>query len=218
MKLENKVLKTTEELEAFVEAYRQISGLKVSMDYLKAARVTGIFCNGKMEAGYVFNASGTYRYEMYLTNEERANCEVFKDEAAKKNLVEITCVWANKKTFCTKFLRTRVMLNILKSLYTFRNHTVIVSTFIPGLEKMFIKYFPNVVYAGTTTFFGAPKAHKILKGSLWTVLAAAPAALVERVTSLFNPMRPSLPAPAQMAAAAAAVAVVTTVAAQQLSK
>lgn len=203
MKMQTKILETKEELTKFQDAYKRISGLVVSMDYLAFARVMGVYCNGRLEAGYVINFSGPYRYELYLTSEERQGCEVFQ-EGYQKKVIEVTCVWADKKTFCTSMLRARVLLNILRTLFQFRNREIIVSTFIPGLEKMFIKYFPNVVYEGTTTYFGPPKYHRILKGSVRTVLQAALPELFRRIVSVFvQTAKPALPA---QAAAASRVA------------
>ena len=170
--MKTKVLESKQDLNSFQEAYRKISGLTVSLEYLAFARVIGVYCGGALKAGYVINFSGPYRYEMYLTDEERKDCAVFQ-EPTRNNVIEITCVWADKSTFCTAMLRTKVLLTILGTLFQFREREIIVSTFIPSLEKMFIRYFPEVVYQGSTNFFGPPKYHRILRGSVKTVLRAA---------------------------------------------
>jgi hypothetical protein len=180
-----KILESRQDLASFQEAYRKISGLTVSLEYLAFARVMGIYCGAELKAGYVINFSGPYRYEMYLTEEERKDCAVFQ-EPVRGNVIEITCVWADKATFCTKMLRTKVLLNILGTLFKFREREIIVSTFIPSLEKMFIRYFPEVVYAGTTTFFGPPKYHRILRGSVRTVLRAAFPEFLRRLRITFG--------------------------------
>ena len=97
-------------------------------------------------------------------------------------------MWADKKVFCTKMLRTKVLLNVLSTLLKFRDREIIVSTFIPSLEKMFIRYFPEVVYEGDTTFFGPPKHHRILRGSIKTVLRSAAPEFFRRVKIMFRNM------------------------------
>lgn len=201
--MKTKILESKQDLNSFQEAYRKISGLTVPLEYLAFARVTGIYCGGKLAAGYVINYSGPYRYEMYLTEEERKDCAVFQ-EPIRNNVIEITCVWVNKATFCTKMLRTKVLLNILGTLMKFSERDIIVSTFIPSLEKMFITYFPEVVYEGSTTYFGPPKRHRILRGSVKTALKAAAPEMFRRIgLSVKNLFAPAL-LPAQQPVAAKA--------------
>jgi hypothetical protein len=190
--MKTKILESKQDLNSFQEAYRKISGLTVPLEYLAFARVTGIYCGGKLAAGYVINYSGPYRYEMYLTEEERKDCAVFQ-EPVRSNVIEITCVWVNKATFCTKMLRSKVLINILGTLMKFSDRDIIVSTFIPSLEKMFITYFPEVVYEGTTHYFGVPKHHRILRGSVKTALKAAAPEFFRRVgISIRNLVSPVL--------------------------
>jgi hypothetical protein len=184
-----KTLESKQDLVEFQEAYRKISGLTVSLDYLAYARVMGIYCAmGNLKAGYVINFSGPYRYELYLTEEERKSCAIFQ-EPLRNKVIEITCVWADRATFCTAMLRAKVLLNILRTLFQFRDREMIVSTFIPGLERMFIRYFPNIVYAGSTTFFGPPRSHRILQGNLKTVLQAALPELFRRIGLAFKGLK-----------------------------
>ena len=77
--MNTKLLESKQDLTAFQDAYRQISGLTVSLEYLAFARVMGIYSCGQLKAGYVINYAGPYRYEMYLTDEERKDCAVFQE-------------------------------------------------------------------------------------------------------------------------------------------
>lgn len=89
--MEVRRLQEPAELEAFREAYKEMSGGAPPLEYLHQAKVYGAFDNSRLIGGYAVNTQPPWRYIGVLPEEERP---YWQEALVGRRVVEITCLWA----------------------------------------------------------------------------------------------------------------------------
>ena len=85
-------------LLSYQHAFRRLSGMQVSLDYLRQARVTVFYRGEKMVCGYVLNITdwNPLRYFSFFSAPMRQS--LLTDRGmAESELIELTCLWKIKK-------------------------------------------------------------------------------------------------------------------------
>jgi hypothetical protein len=143
----SRILTNAKDKQAFALEFTSVGGnVQIPEEYLHRAAARGFFKGDELVAGYLFNDSAPFRYEMIIPAESRIELQKF-GYLVEATSCELTCMWMRKGKL-TRLQRNAVYLHSAADTFRTEKKYVIAGSVVEALARIQKQTLPRTIYHG----------------------------------------------------------------------